>query len=101
MSEIDTVLTDAIVVWSGHGTTASPLREPETVVREFGSALGARLVARIDELEEEFYRSSAHREVADLNQMGDRAGAEFQAAHPEIGDRAVQAFVWCYTFDYR
>lgn len=101
MSEIDTVLTDAIVVWSGHGTTWKPLRKPEAVIREYGSALGPQLVARIDELQEEFYRSFAHREVAGLSQMGDRAGAEFQAAHPEIGDRAVQAFVWCYTFDYR
>ena len=34
MSEIDTVLTDAIVVWSGHGTTWKPLRKPEAVIRE-------------------------------------------------------------------
>ena len=98
---MDSQLTAAIVLWTGRGNAASPARDSELVLREYEDGVGRTLLARILEIEEAFYSSSAHAEVVDLAAMGERAAADFRPEHPEVGEGAVQALVWCYTFDYR
>jgi hypothetical protein len=65
------------------------------------SGAGSALRRRVRALEEEFYCSKAHYEAPDLAAMGRQAAAEFHGNHPEIGEEAVRAFAWCYTYDYK
>jgi hypothetical protein len=69
------------------------------------SELGVRytdeLMLQVHDLEEDFYKSTAYMTAPDITAMGERAAAEFRASHPEIPDAIVEAFAWCYTYDYK
>ncbi|WP_369371826.1 hypothetical protein AB1046_00490 [Promicromonospora sp. Populi] len=97
----DGELTAAIVLWTGRECSDSPTRDSESVIRDYGDSVGRTLLARILEIEEAFYKTSAHAKVSDLAAMGEQAAADFRPKHPEVGEEAVQALAWCYTFDYR
>ena len=90
----------AIVLWSGLGKTSYPQRDDSRVVTTFGEA-APDLIALVHELARQYYRTDAEHRFADLSDMGRAASEQFRSAHPEIGDRAVQALEWCYTFDKR
>lgn len=95
------LLTHAIVVWTGWGRTPSPARDEDAVVAAFGDEQGLDLLARVRALEDEFYESNASNEAPDLASMGRQAAGEFSEKHPEIGEEAVRAFAWCYTYDFK
>ncbi len=62
---------------------------------------GVDLVHAVHRLEDDFYRSDARLTADDLVLMGEQAAAEFRALHPEVGEDAVQALKWCYTYDFK
>ena len=95
------LVTRAIVVWLGWGRAAWPHRNEATLVAEFGTDVAVDVLPEVRRLEREFYMSDAWRVAPDLSTMGDQAAAEFRARHPEIGEDAVEALAWSYTFDYR
>jgi hypothetical protein len=94
-------LSDAIVIWTGWRKTQSPARDEQRVVARFGADAAVELMPKIRELEDDFYRSDARFTVEDLKEMGDEAARSFRDRHPEISEDAVQAFAWCYSYDYR
>lgn len=94
-------LTRAIILWTGWGRTAWPTRDESLLVKEFGPVEASRVLPEIRRLEDDFYSSDASRVAPDLVSMGRQAASEFRSAHPEIGEEAVQAFAWSYTFDFR
>ena len=96
-----TVLSTAIIVWTGWGETNSPSRDEARLLDRFGSEVTVELLPTIRQLEDEFYASDARHVVADLKEMGDRAATQFRSKHPEISEEAIQALAWCYTFDYK
>jgi hypothetical protein len=104
-AELDpTLVSDALVVWTGKGSFAWPHRGAAGELRladRFGRDRAAELVKRIHELTSEFYASDARHTVAELSEMGDLAAREFRRRHPELSDEAVDALAWCYTFDYK
>jgi hypothetical protein len=93
--------SEAIVVWTGWKQTAWPARDERRLVEHFGRLAAAELLPVVRQLADEFYASDAHSRFADLAEMGSAAGERFKRMHPEISDEAINAFVWCYTFDYR
>jgi hypothetical protein len=93
------LVSQAIVIWTGWGQATWPVRDEARVVKRFGVDTAADLLPRIRELAREFYSSDARDVIADLKEMGDVAAGEFRRAHPELSDEAVQALVWCYTYD--
>ncbi|MEV8504609.1 hypothetical protein AB0368_07225 [Actinoplanes sp. NPDC051475] len=95
------LLTRAIVVWTGRGRNPWPERDDEAVVTAFGDELGLDLLARVRTLADDFYNSKANVEAPDISAMGKQAAAEFHAKHPEIGEDAVRALAWCYTYDFK
>lgn len=95
------MLTRAIVLWTGWGSAAWPDRDDDRLVAEYGTEIALDLVPAVHRLADEFYSTDAHSTAADLKEMGDKAAADFQARHPELGEEAVEALAWCYTFDYR
>lgn len=76
------LLSEAIVVWTGKGEHAWPHRDESRVAARLGKELAVDLVPRIHVLHDEFYEPDARNTARDLQQMGDRAAAEFQSAIP-------------------
>lgn len=95
------LVSEAIVVWTGWGQNAWPSRDEARLVERFGASTTADLLPRIRELEDDFYASNARFTVSDLGEMGHVAADQFRETHPEISDNAVRALAWCYTYDYK
>lgn len=94
-------LSEAIVVWTGWGTSAWPDRDEARVVDAFGEDFALDLLPAIRRAEEEFYESDARYTVENLAEMGDVAAERFRRVHPEIRDDAIRALAWCYTYDFK
>ena len=97
----DSTLTRAVVIWTGWGRTSWPDRDDEKLISEFGRDVGLDLLQAVRRLEHDFYSSDARFTVVGLALMGERAADEFRARHPEVGEGAVQALKWCYTYDFK
>jgi hypothetical protein len=94
-------VSEAVVVWSGHGDTSWPARDEARLVDRYGEEGAIRLLPRINALVDEFYESDAYATEPELAAVGDRAAARFRAAHPEISQDAVEALAWCYSWDWK
>jgi len=92
---------EAVVVWTGYGSTSSPKREEYRLVERFGAEMAADLLPKLRALEDDFYASDARLTAPDLVNMGTVAATRFRELHPDIPEEAVQALTWCYTFDYK
>ncbi len=92
---------EAVVVWTGWGRFPFPRRDKELLMERFGADAADELMAAIRALEDEFYLSDARHVARDLSEMAQLSAAEFKMKHPELPDEAIQAFAWCYTFDYK
>ena len=95
------LLSRAIVVWTGWGQLSWPSRDERRLVDCFGAQRAATLLPRIRELEDEFYASDARAVARDIGELGDLAAVEFRRRHPELSEQAIQALAWCYTYDYK
>lgn len=92
---------EAAVAWLGFGTQPWPSRDAGRVIAAIGRDNARQVLPILEALMTDFYRSKAHQRVADVHSMGQQAATEFRARHPEVDERAVAAFTWNYTFDYR
>lgn len=101
MESLTPSLSEAIVVWTGWGRAAWPIRDDEEVVATFGVEAAVDLMPDIHRMEDEFYASDARLKIDDLTEMGVVAAARFRDLHPEISDSAVAALTWCYTYDFK
>jgi hypothetical protein len=52
-------------------------------------------------LEEDFYSSDARLTASDLKEMARLSSEHFKRRYPAVADEIVEAFSWCYTFDFR
>lgn len=93
-------VSEAIVVWTGFGSTPMPARDEDRLVGRFGHE-AVDLLPTVLRLEDDFYSSDARHVATDLLEMADLAARDFRTRHPEISDEAVRALAWCYTFDYK
>jgi len=94
-------ISDAIVIWTGKGEARSPRRDDELLIRRFGAASTLEVIPAVHRLYDEFYESDARQTAHDLVEMGSEAADRFRQLHPEIEEAAVDAFIWCYTYDYK
>jgi hypothetical protein len=79
MTDDPALISRAIVVWTGRGVAARPVREDARLIAAFGVAAGSALIPVVKEIAADFYASGAP---------------------PEISDEAVAALDWCYTYDH-
>ena len=100
-AEPPTVISEAIVVWTGWGKEPRPIRDERLVVEHFGPDRAQDLVRILRRLEEQFSESDARFTVADLAEMGDVAAQRFRQLHPELTQDAIEALAWCYSYDYK
>jgi hypothetical protein len=94
-------LVDAVRCWCGWGTSAMPRRDDSRLVNRFGEERGAELLREILALEDEFYQSDARLVAANIQDMARRCADDFKRRKPDVATEIVDAFVWCYTFDYK
>jgi hypothetical protein len=95
------LLSEATVTWIWSPSKSYPTQNDAAVLARFGPAVGPAVLTEIGALKDDFFRSSAFREVHGLAAIGDHAAAEFRARHPEISEDAVQALAACYTYAYK
>lgn len=94
-------LTHAANLWTGRGKEMFPHRDDSAVIAVYGIVEGARLLEKLRALKGDFYASDARHRAGTLVEMGEMASRDFKQAHPEVSDEIVEAFAWCYTFDYK
>jgi hypothetical protein len=95
------VIGDAVVVWTGYGSSSRPERNEQRLFERFGSERAADLFPKVRALYDDFYASDARLTAPDLVSMAASAASRFREMHPDIPEEAVQALAWCYTFDYK
>lgn len=100
MTEDAEFISAAILVWTGMGTHAWPLRRDSAVIDQYGVVTAAGLLPRIKQLAAEFDAGVADPR-GNLAELGDAAAERFHARRPDISTKAVHALRWCYTFDHR
>ena len=101
MSADAALVSQAIVVWTGWGSSSWPSCDDGRLVERFGVDQALDLVPSVRRLTDEFYESDAKYVAADHAEMGEIASRRFHDLHPEISDEAVRALAWCYTYDYK
>jgi hypothetical protein len=94
-------LCRAVVAWTGYGKTPSPRRDEQHLAAELGAHEATSLLPQVRALEDDFYASDARDTASSLADMGQRASIDFRRLHPEVDELVVEAFAWCYTFDYK
>ncbi len=91
----------AVIVWTGWGRAAWPLRDDDAVVASLGPKAAAAVLPLVHRLAAEVDGMDAHSRALDVATMADLAELEVHRRHPRLNDDAVRALVWCYTFDHR
>jgi len=94
-------LVEAVRLWTGWGLGIMPSRDDARLARKFGDKVAAKLLPVIKSLEEDFYSSDARLVATDLQEMGRMASEQFKRKHPTVAEEIVEAFAWCYTFDFK
>ena len=101
MNDLDSQqLIEAVRVWVGWGQMM-PHRDDARLVRHVGNETAARLLPLVKLLEDDFYSSDARFVAADPQEMHNLASKDFRQKHPTIAGEIVDAFAWCYTFDFK
>jgi hypothetical protein len=100
-SEESNLLIEAVFIWTGRGQKSWPHRDESALINHFGAEKASKLLSTIKFLQDDFYSSNANLIADNLQEMGKMASEEFRKKHPDIPEEIVQAFVWCYTFDYK
>ncbi|HEX3627105.1 MAG TPA: hypothetical protein VH280_16975 [Verrucomicrobiae bacterium] len=95
------LIVEAVLLWTGKGKSPCPRRDEQALRTRFGSEIATKLLSVIKSLEKEYYMSEAWKVASNLQDMGRMATEEFKKNHPDIPDRILEAFAWCYTFDYK
>jgi len=94
-------ISEAIVAWTGWGSSNWPDRDELRLVELFGEDKALNLLPILCRLEEEFFRSDARFTVVNLAEMGDKAAAQFGQLHPELTHDSIEALAWCYSYDHK
>jgi hypothetical protein len=95
------VVSQAVVVWTGYGDTSWPARDEARVVAVLGADLAASVMPSVLELEHDFFESGACHVAAELARMAELAVADFARKHPDVSEEATKALGWCYTYDWK
>lgn len=94
-------VADAIVVWTGKGELAWPRLDDSRVLARFGRNGADELLPVLREIFDDFYASDARLKADNLADMCAMASERFRRRYPQMKASAVEALVWCYTFDYK
>ncbi len=94
-------LVEAVRLWTGWGQSIMPSRNDKRVVDRFGEDAAAKLLPVMKSLEDDFYASDAQLVAVSPQEMEKLACEHFKRKHPTVAEEIVNAFAWCYTFDFK
>lgn len=100
LTTADPRVSEAVVIWTGHGSARSPVRSESKVEERFGE-LALDLMPLVRALDDDCYESDARHVAVDEVDMARRVKADFQDLHPEVSEAAAAALAWCYTYDFK
>jgi hypothetical protein len=94
-------VSDAVVLYLGHGTASHPQLDSRALMERFGDRRAVELEAAIGSLLNEAGRINVDWSSHTLESAGDLVVAEMRRRHPALTARALAAIAWKFTFDWR
>lgn len=94
------LLSEAVVVWTGWCEAPAPVRRVERLVERYGEDLTIELMPLIKCLEADFYTSDVYQRATN-DQLADASAREFSARYPELSPEVSRALGWCYSYDWK
>lgn len=94
-------INEALVLYTGFGSSPFPRAKTPFLVKRFGEAEGAELKQRILGLLEELQQPVEGLEKRSKKSLTERAIEQLQPRHPELDDSGLKALAWTYSFGLR
>jgi hypothetical protein len=94
-------INEALVLYTGFGSSPFPRAKTPHLVQRFGAAEGAELKERILGLLEELQQPIDDVEKRSKKSLTERAIEQLHPRHPELDDSGLKALAWTYSFGLR
>lgn len=94
-------LRQALVLYLGYGSTPYPVADGAKVVEVYGQQMGAALISDVLKLTDEVNQIKIDWSNVSLEVAGKIVRAEIHNRYPFLGDQALDAIAWKFTFDWR
>ena len=94
-------INEALVLYTGFGSSPFPRAKTPTLVARFGDAEGAELKQRIAGLLEELQQPVEGLEKRSKKSLTERAIEQLSPRHPELDESGLKALAWTYSFGLR
>jgi hypothetical protein len=94
-------INEALVLYTGFGSSPFPRAKTPFLVQRFGEAEGAELKQRILGLLEELQQPVEGLEKRSKKSLTERAIEQLRPRHPELDDSGLKALAWTYSFGLR
>ncbi len=94
-------INEALILYTGFGTSPFPRAKTPQLVARFGESEGAELKQRILALLEELQQPLDLGERRSRKSITERAIEQLHPRHPELDDAGLRALAWTYSFGLR
>lgn len=94
-------INEAIIVYTGFGKSSFPRARGNDLVQRFGAEEGAALKQRVLELLEELQQPELLPEKRSRKSVTEQVIEQFRPRHPELGEMAIKALAWTFSFGLR
>ena len=94
-------INEALVLYTGFGTSPFPRAKTPHLIQRFGTAQGAELKRRILDLLEELQQPVDGLDKRSKKSVTERAIEQLLPRHPELDESGVKALAWTYSFGLR
>jgi hypothetical protein len=101
MSQIDRLLSSAVISYTGYGSAIVPIESPERLNAAIGQAMVSEYQKRVENLLEELNSFQADWNSMDLIEATKVVRNEMSALHPELSDEALDALAWSFSWWWR
>ncbi|MDB5539243.1 MAG: hypothetical protein JWQ89_970 [Devosia sp.] len=94
-------INEALVLYTGFGSSPFPRAKTPHLVQRFGAAEGAELKQRILSLLDELQQPVEDGEKRTKKSLTERAIDQLLPKHPELDESGLRALAWTYSFGLR
>ena len=91
MGNVPNSLSDAVTLFLGFGSAASPRRDRDRLVQEFGPSRAASLEAQVASLLDEVGKIQVDWSNHSLESAGEMVRTDMQARHPDLSDAVLSS----------
>ena len=101
MSNLNSDLSQAVVLFLGHGVALSPACNGAKLIEVFGQEKGESLLSDVLKLANEASQIPIDWAITSLDAAGIAVQGEMHNRHPYLDSKALDALAWKFTFDWR